>query len=159
MATHVEHYRFIDRSWNALREVVSRDATRLLQRATDEAERHVDQLMRRLSSEVGGVEVGKDVVIDVGDPERVDDRHVRIPLRWEAASQSSLFPTMDATLELIGSSSFLPERTKVLLVGDYDPPLGAVGQAIDEAALHRVAEDAVARFVDEVADDIEQATS
>ncbi len=156
MSHHIEHYQFIDRPWNALREVVSRDATRLLARANDRTVWHVDQLTRRLSSEVGGVEVGKEALINVGDAERVDDRHVRIPLHWEAASQAALFPTMDATLELIGSSSFLPERTKVLFTGEYEPPLGAVGDAVDDAALHRVAEDAVARFVAEIAADIEE---
>ena len=41
--------------------------------------------------------------------------------------------------------------TQVVLRGTYDPPLGAVGRALDRTLFHRIAEASVKRFLDRIA--------
>ena len=50
-------------------------------------------------------------------------------------------------------------ETQVDLRGHYDPPLGVLGDAIDMAIGHRVAEAAVHRFVSAVAERLREKTS
>ena len=47
-----------------------------------------------------------------------------------------------------------PEETQIEIEGDYTPPLGAVGRALDAAVLHRVAEAAVHRFLEDVVEQL-----
>jgi hypothetical protein len=44
-----------------------------------------------------------------------------------------------------------PTETQLQLDGTYDPPLGALGEAIDAVALHRFAQSSVVSFIREVA--------
>ena len=76
-----------------------------------------------------------------------------LALRWEATGAGGkLFPVLDADLTL---ADFGAQGTLVALAGVYRPPLGALGQALDRAVLHRVAvatiKDFLARVVAELA--------
>ena len=65
------------------------------------------------------------------------DRSGGLALRWEATGAGGkLFPVLDADLTLV---DFGAQGTLVALAGVYRPPLGALGQALDRAVLHRVA--------------------
>jgi hypothetical protein len=104
---------------------------------------------------VAGIEVGRDIAIDVGAFEPVGISHVRVPLRWRARERHALFPAMRAALE-VRMVSVAPPRTRIAIAGRYAPPLGALGAAIDGAVGHRLAEAAVQRFVEAVAERIEE---
>jgi len=67
---------------------------------------------------------------DDGDPEVVDH----------------LLPALDGELGL----HIQPGRVTLLLDGRYRPPGGALGEAFDSAALHRLARTTVERFLEEV---------
>ncbi len=90
----------------------------------------------------------KDVVINLGEPDRSDRRAI-LPLTVVAAGAPALFPRLEAELEFapvdVGS-------TQLTLRGSYRPPLGPVGERLDEALLHRVTEAAIKELLDQVAD-------
>jgi len=74
---------------------------------------------------------------------------VGLAIRWEATGPAGeLFPVLDADLRLVRAG----ERAAVLTMsGVYRPPLGALGQALDRAILHRVAAATIRDFVAQVA--------
>lgn len=77
------------------------------------------------------------------------ERSVGLALRWEATGPGGgLFPVLDADLILVGQG----ERSCVLAMsGVYRPPLGALGQALDRAILHRVAAATIRDFLAQLA--------
>ena len=72
-----------------------------------------------------------------------------LAIRWEADGPGgALFPVLDADIRLVRAG----ERACVLAMsGAYRPPLGALGQALDRAILHRVAAATIRDFVARVA--------
>jgi hypothetical protein len=116
--------------------------------------RTADERGERLLTEVGlGSKngdlplIGKRVGVTVGAPVRTAQR-TWLPIAWQAAGPSALFPVLDAELEIAPLGR---QQTQLALSGSYTPPLGPVGRAIDRALLHRVAEATVKDFVDRVA--------
>ncbi len=65
------------------------------------------------------------------------DDVVVLPLRWEATGRvGGLFPVLDANLTLGEAGD---GRAVLRFAGVYRPPLGALGQELDQRALHGVA--------------------
>lgn len=112
--------------------------------AADIAYRSGEEL--RMRAGVGNKVVAKTVNLQVGSAIRQNDEVV-VPLRWEATGVPGLFPAMEADLVL---ASVGPRITQITFRGSYKPPLGGLGEAIDRALLHRVAEATVKHFVDRV---------
>ena len=79
----------------------------------------------------------------------VTEESVGLAIRWEATGPGGvLFPVLDADIRLIRTG----ERACVLTMsGVYRPPLGALGQALDRALLHRVATATIRDFMAQVA--------
>ena len=101
-----------------------------------------------LRSKVGPASVvAKSVAIEVGAPE-MHKRGLVYPLRWTAVGAESLFPEMRGDLILTQDGM---ERTTITLSGTYDPPLGAVGRALDRVLLGRVADATARKWVDRLA--------
>jgi hypothetical protein len=77
------------------------------------------------------------------------DGSVGLAIRWEATGPGDgLFPVMDADITLVR----VGERACVLAMsGVYRPPLGALGQALDRAILHRVAAATIRDFLAQMA--------
>ena len=143
-------YAFVDAAFDDVTELLGLDAAGVLASATDSAAQEAERVESRLTVEVGGMEVGQDIAIEVGEFEPVEMLRVRLPLRWRAAEHASLFPSMEAWLEVRAPAIDTP-HTQIVLDGTYRPPLGAVGAALDSAVGHHVAQAAVRRFVDDVA--------
>jgi hypothetical protein len=95
----------------------------------------------------GGTSLGRTVELELGAFQRRSDVS-RLPLRWGAREHGSLFPTMEAELQLSDAG---PAETEVRLVGEYEPPLGALGAMADRMAGHRIAERSVRDFLEGVA--------
>ena len=111
----------------------------------EEANRHGDALL----GEVGfgeDVRVARRVAIELGDPIRMPTKMV-VPLHWEAAEGTGLFPSLDADLEV---APLGPRLTQLAISARYVPPFGKLGEAIDRALLHRVAEATIKDFLDRV---------
>ena len=93
-----------------------------------------------------GSSVGRTVDLELGAFEHGPEL-ARLALRWAAKEHTNLFPTMDAELQL---SEVGPVQTEVRLIGDYEPPLGALGAVADRLAGHRLAEQSVRDFLEGV---------
>src|SRR5690242_17173412 len=86
---------------------------------------------------LGGVPgISKLVQVSLLDPVRRDDS-VLVPLRWEATGlMGRLFPVLDANL-MLGQDD--QGRGILRIAGVYRPPLGGLGEELDQIVLRRVA--------------------
>jgi hypothetical protein len=113
----------------------------------------------RLLAEVGfgdDVRIARTVALAVGDPIRMPTK-TTIPLRWSASGPTGgVFPALDADLEV---APLEDGRCQLAISARYEPPLGAVGRAIDRALLARVAEATIKDFLDRVRDSIARRVS
>ena len=82
----------------------------------------------------------------LGRRERSDA--VVITLSWEPVALPSLFPILSGDLEVAAVGVKL---TRMTLSASYEPPLGEVGEALDRAILHRVAQSTVRSFLRQLA--------
>jgi hypothetical protein len=77
------------------------------------------------------------------------DGHAGLAIRWEATGPGGgLFPALDADIRLVPAAD---QTTLLVLAGVYRPPLGALGIALDRAALHRVAAATIRNFIGRLA--------
>jgi hypothetical protein len=109
--------------------------------------------LEELRFEIGGGAITRRVAAEVG-PLISGHGTVRVPLRWQAAEHSALFPVMDADLHV---SDLDGGHIELRLVGEYRTPLGAVGAVADAVAGRRVAEQSVHDFFAEVTRRLEAA--
>jgi hypothetical protein len=148
-----QHYTYVNRPYERVAEALRLDAIGIFQRATASATTQARALVSTMRANIGSLEIGTEVVIEVKGVEETRTRPMgpttRLHLAWRASKHPDLFPTMDGTLAVFALS---PEQTQVAFTGTYCPPLGAVGAAFDALIGHRVAEAAVQRFVEEVAE-------
>lgn len=116
----------------------------------DAAYRDGEELRARVG--VGGKRgiIAKTVTLAVGRPVRTPHQ-TTIALSWKATGAPGLFPLMNADLTVARVGSDLAQLG---FSGSYEPPGGAVGQAIDGALLHRIAESSVKGFVDRIAEGV-----
>ena len=111
----------------------------------DEANAHGERLLAKVG--LGDrVRLTRRVVVDLGEPMRFPSRTI-VPLRWRPATAGGLLPALDADIE---AAPLTPETTQLSMSARYMPPWGAVGNAVDRALLHRVAEATVKDFLDRV---------
>lgn len=74
-----------------------------------------------------------------------NDGSAAMAIRWEATGPGgALFPALDADIRLVPAGE---QVTLLTMAGSYRPPLGAFGEAIDRAMLHRVAAGTIHIFV------------
>jgi hypothetical protein len=147
-------YTYADVPYDDAVTLLSEDPEGLLQKATDVSSAHGGDLVGNLHVDVGGFELGRDVVIELGEFTAEDDLRGTLPVKWRAAKGHLLFPTMNATLE-VSALSLHPPLVQVTLAGTYAPPLGSVGALLDQMFDRRLAEAVVHRFVGEVASRLE----
>jgi hypothetical protein len=96
---------------------------------------------------IGGVPVRKRVAIAFGDPVKTSTWAV-IPISWTATSIQKLFPVMNGKVEVAPSSK---DETRLTVSGMYEPPLGKLGEQLDEALMHHVAEGTVRELAESIA--------
>jgi len=149
-------YQYVNRPYETVRQLLHRHPVQVFHHATMSAAARANAIAASLHAGIAGFEVGVDVRISV---HRIRDEQgvagmspvTRISLAWEAVRATALFPVMNAEL------SFWPltaTETQLELEGAYQPPLGVVGNAIDAAIGHRIAEATVHRFLDEVVEQL-----
>jgi hypothetical protein len=147
-------YDYVNHPYAAVRDALRADLAGIFGRATKSATGRAHTLAANLKVDLGALEIGTDVAIEVlGVDEReegpVGRAHTTfIRLRWNAARAAALFPSMDAELIVYPLSR---DETQIELHGRYTPPLGAVGSALDSLIGHRLADASVHRFVTDVA--------
>lgn len=148
MERELYYYDYVERAAKDVVEALAGPEHSAFQQATIGAVSEATQFKERLHVGIAGLDIGKDVVVEVG---KADDRGyaVFIPIQWRAASQSGLFPSMDAELE-VAQLSLDPPRSQIGIHGRYRPPIGVVGAIGDAMLGHRIAEATVRRFVIEL---------
>jgi hypothetical protein len=151
-------YEYIDRPYERVRQRLHHDPAKLLQRATTSAAARAGSLIASLRVQVAGVEIGVGVRILV---RRIRDQTApsgepagtRLELSWEAAQMPALFPAM---LAEVSARPLSATETQLDVDGSYWPPLGPVGNAIDAAGGHRIAEATVHRFLVDLVEQLRQ---
>jgi hypothetical protein len=149
-------YQYIDRPYEAVRNVLRQRPLEICRRATMSAAARAGAIAASLHTELGGVDVAVDVRLHVHaihDDERIAGISpvTRISLGWEAATLPALFPVMSAEVSIWPLTS---TETQLEIEGDYRPPLGAVGNLLDAALGHRVADASVHRFLDDIVEQL-----
>jgi hypothetical protein len=151
-------YQYVTRPYDRVRDVLRKDALEILRAATTSAAQRAAALTATLHVTAGLIDVGVDVrthVLSVRDDQGVAGLPpaTRVELSWEAARAAGLFPSMRCVLSCWALS---PTETQLELDGEYVPPLGLVGSALDAAVLHRVAEATVHRLLEDVCEEIQR---
>lgn len=149
----VRNFDYVNHPYQRVRDVLAADAAAVFAAATRAAARRVQSVASELHVDVGGIRVGTEVAISVGEVREessgpASSRVTRIALDWESAQHLRLFPLMTAQLAVY---PLTPTETQLDFTGRYEPPLGALGGAIDAVVGHRIAEASVHQFVTEVA--------
>jgi hypothetical protein len=153
----VRVYDYVNKPFERVRALLLANAADIFSRATNVASERTRGLASALRINVGGLEIGKEILIEVvgsSDTEHTGlgtAHETRIELRWSAMGNPGLFPTMTAELMLYPLSS---TETQLDLRGTYEPPFGALGAALDTLVGHRVAEASVHRFIVDVAEQL-----
>jgi hypothetical protein len=147
-------YDYVNRPYTVVRDALRADLGGIFERATKSATGRAHALAANLKVDMGALEIGTDVAIEVLASEERDEgpvgrtRTTFVKLRWTAARAAALFPSMEAELIVYPLSK---DETQIELHGRYTPPLGAIGSALDSLVGHRVADASVHRFVTDVA--------
>jgi hypothetical protein len=116
----------------------------MLLRTSEDAYRHETTQMMRVG--VGGL--SKLVRVQIRKLTRTDTS-AGLAIRWEANGPGvGLFPVLDADIRLAPAGQ---RATLLTMAGSYRPPLGALGDALNRAILHRVAAATIRRFLAQLA--------
>ncbi|MEB2284326.1 MAG: hypothetical protein B6D46_04505 [Polyangiaceae bacterium UTPRO1] len=149
----IRYYDYVNTSYERVCEALRRDVLAVCRAATKTAASRAVSLASELHVNVGGFEIGTDIDIRLeGIEEHGADPKTppktTFALEWQAARMPRLFPFMHAQLVAYPLTS---TETQLELVSRYDPPLGAVGAALDALVGRRIADACVHRFLTEVA--------
>jgi hypothetical protein len=119
--------------------------------ATQAAASRTHSVAAALHVDIAGLKIVKDVDIAVSDT--VEDTgstpRTRLMIEWAAASSPGLFPLMHAELAIYPLTA---TETQLDFSGEYEPPMGWLGSAVDAVAGRKIAEASVHRFVKQVAE-------
>lgn len=143
-------YGYVNRGYEEVRDILLRTPLEPFQHATSSAAERAQSIVTTLR--IGeGLVVGVDVKIELGSIERVPGpagarEATRVHLKWRATQAASLFPSMQAVLVAWPLSA---TETQLEIDGSYQPPFGVVGEVVDAAIGHAVAEAAVKRLLDD----------
>jgi hypothetical protein len=145
-------YEYVNHPYEMVRAALAHDPKRVFRSATTAAASRIDDLAAKLEVRIAGIDVGREIDITVGvahEARAIALRPARtvIPIEWKAAERPGLFPRLQGQLEIYPLTA---TETQLDFSGEYDPPLGMVGDAVDAAIGHRVAEAAVQRFLTDV---------
>jgi hypothetical protein len=152
--SQIRSYDYVNHPYQQVRDALTKDARAVFQSATKAAASRANSVASQLRVNIAGVEVATDIAISVKSIEERKDEATSAPstclqLEWEAATSPRLFPFMRAELSIYPLTA---TETQLDFCGLYEPPLGALGSAINAIVGHRIAEVSVHRFVTEVAE-------
>ena len=149
----IRAYDYVNHAYASVRDALTADPIAVFRNATKAAASRVESVAAELHVTIGGLEVGTDIAVSVGNIEETQgktdlSRVTKIPMAWKAATRPRLFPLMNADLSIYPLTA---TETQLDFLGSYEPPLGAFGDALDAVVGHKVAEASVHRFVTDVA--------
>jgi hypothetical protein len=148
-------YEYVNQPYAVVRDALHRDFAGILARATKSATKRAGVVAAHLSVDLGTLEVGTDIAIEVVRVTELPHRGggdvpaTVFELQWKAVRAAAVFPAMSAELSVYALGK---EETQLELRGVYAPPLGLLGAAIDSVVGHRLAEASIHRFVADLAE-------
>ena len=154
----VRAFDYVNQPYDKVSETLGGNAREIFRKATQAAASRAHSVATGLRVNIGGIELGAPIEITVrgidedaaapitGRP--IPGEATRLHLEWEAASAPRLFPLMRGELSVYALTA---TETQLDFAGQYEPPLGPVGSAIDALAGHKIAEASVHRFVTDIA--------
>jgi hypothetical protein len=110
------------------------------------------KLLSELGFKVANRRIARQIEVEVGAA-RAGHGLTFMPIRWHAATEANLFPTLEGELEIapVGAA-----RTQLSISANYAPPLGVLGKIADRALFHRVAEVTIKDFLERIGKRIER---
>lgn len=149
----VRSFDYVNHPYETVRDVLRADPEDVFRAATRAAASRARSVASELHVDIGGLAVSAPINLSIGGIEETargarSGPVTRIPVAWEGAQHPGLFPLMSAELSIYPLTA---TETQLDFQGRYEPPLGAVGNAIDAVVGHRIAEASVHRFVRDVA--------
>jgi hypothetical protein len=153
MRREIRSYDYVNHPYDRVREALHSDLTGVFHAATKAAASRAESVATELRVSVGALEVGAEIAVSVGDVEETSvepgySAIMRIPISWQAAERPQLFPLMKAELSVYPLTS---TETQLDFKGEYEPPGGVLGGAVDAVVGHRIAEASVHRLIADVA--------
>lgn len=151
MAKEIRSFDYVNHSYEKVRDALTGDALTVFQSATRAAASRTQSVASALQVDIAGLKVVKDVDISVKDIDEDTGAspRTRIVVEWAAASSPGLFPLMKAELAVYPLTA---TETQLDFAGNYEPPMGWLGSAVDAVVGHKIAEASVHRFVSQVAE-------
>ena len=158
-AREIRCFDYVNHPYEQVRDALSKDPLAVFQSATKAAAARAQSIASELRVEMGGIGVQADIRISIKNIDEKASKDMagpvtRLQLEWQAAKLPSLFPLMKAELSIYPLTR---TETQLDFLGFYEPPLGAVGKAVNAIVGHRIAEVSVHRFVSDVAESLRQA--
>jgi hypothetical protein len=152
MSREIRSFDYVNHPYEVVRNALSADALAVFRSATKAAADRARSVAAELRVNIGAIEVGAEINISVKKIEQTTLEQempvTTIDLEWAATTMPGLFPIMRGELAVYPLTA---TETQLDFLGVYEPPLGAVGKALNAVAGYRVAEATVHRFVGDVA--------
>jgi hypothetical protein len=151
MPKPIRCYDYVNQPYDQVCEALRAKSNAVFHSATKSAETRGGEVAAGLHVKIAGFDVTKDVDININYYTEVESRtgkKMTVEFEWKAAEASGLFPAMTAQLDVYPITK---TETQLDFHGQYEPPLGIMGKAIDAVVGHRIAEASVHQFVSEVA--------
>lgn len=151
-------YQYVNRPYEQVCALLRHQPLELLKRATSSAAARAGTLAANLHVTIGGFEVGVDVRPHL---QRIREEQsvaglspvTVLEIGWEASRAPGLFPSMHLELSAWPLS---PTETQLEIAGEYRPPFGVIGNAMDAAVGHRIAEATVHAFLEDVVEQMKR---
>lgn len=154
MGKEIRSFDYVNHPYDKVRDVLASDAASVFRSATRAAASRTQSVAAALHVDIAGLKVAKDVDIAVKDVEEeaagtAATPRTRLMIEWAAASSPGLFPLMKAELAVYPLTA---TETQLDFAGEYEPPMGWLGSAVDAMVGHKIAEASVHRFVRQLAE-------
>ncbi len=151
--TPIRVYDYVNHPYKAVRERLSSGGMDIFHNATKGASSRTQNLVSELHVNYGGLELSADISIKIRNVIEHQKSSTTGPvtiieLEWEASRLPQLFPLMKAELSVYSLTS---TETQLELSGNYTPPFGFLGGAVDTVAGNLIAEASVHQFLADVA--------
>jgi len=152
-ARFIHFYDYVNHPYKKVREALRLNTLAVFQNATKTAAKRAKDVSSELYMNIGGIEVGTDISLSVtgfeSKPKEINSPpKTIIKIEWAATKRPGLFPVMKAELAIYPLTA---TETQLDLSGNYEVPLGKLGEALDSVVGHRIVEVSVHRFINDVA--------
>lgn len=138
---------YVNQPYPRVRDLLLADPYLVFRRATAAAATGTAELQVRIA----GIDIGSDIAIEIIGIENdyaYNRPATRISLEWRTARSPRIFPAMKAELLAFALSE---TETQLELRGSYQPPMGKLGDALDAAGGHWLAEASTTQLLRRVA--------